>query len=46
MRQLMELVRYERLDLSPLITHRFSLDEIEGAYELFGNRKTGSSRSC
>ena len=30
-----------RLDLSPLITHRFSLDDIEGAYELFGNQKDG-----
>jgi alcohol dehydrogenase len=41
MRKLMELVRRGRLDLSPLITHRFSLDEIEGAYELFGNQRDG-----
>ena len=39
MRKLMELVRQRRLDLSPLITHRFSLDEIEEAYELFGNQR-------
>ena len=39
--KLMELVRVGRLDLSPLITHRFSLDEIEGAYELFGNQRDG-----
>jgi alcohol dehydrogenase len=41
MRKLMELVRRGRLDLSPLITHRFALDEIEGAYELFGNQRDG-----
>ena len=41
MRKLMELVRKRRLDLSPLITHRFSLDDIEGAYELFGNQEDG-----
>ena len=39
MRKLMELVRRGRLDLTPLITHRFSLDEIEEAYELFGNQQ-------
>jgi alcohol dehydrogenase len=41
MHKLMELVRHGRLDLSPLITHRFSLDEIEDAYDLFGNQKDG-----
>jgi alcohol dehydrogenase len=41
MHTLMELVRHGRLDLSPLITHRFSLDEVEGAYELFGNQEDG-----
>ncbi len=41
MHKLMVLVRHGRLDLSPLITHRFSLDEIEDAYDLFGNQKDG-----
>jgi threonine dehydrogenase-like Zn-dependent dehydrogenase len=41
MRKLMEMVRHERLDLTPLITHRFSLDEIEEAYDLFGNQRDG-----
>jgi alcohol dehydrogenase len=41
MRRLMEMVRHGRLDLSPLITHRFSLDKIEDAYELFGNQRDG-----
>ncbi|HEY7629869.1 MAG TPA: hypothetical protein VH817_04170 [Thermoleophilaceae bacterium] len=37
----MELVRNGKLDLSPLITHHFALDEIEEAYELFGNQRDG-----
>lgn len=41
MRKLMEMVRHGRLDLAPLITHRFSLDQIEDAYELFGNQRDG-----
>ena len=41
MRRLMEMVRRARLDLSPLITHRFALDEIEEAYELFGHQRDG-----
>jgi threonine dehydrogenase-like Zn-dependent dehydrogenase len=41
MRKLMELVRHGRLDLTPLITHRFSLDQIEDAYELFGAQEDG-----
>jgi len=41
MRKLMEMVRHDRLDLSPLITHRFSLEQIEDAYELFGNQRDG-----
>ena len=39
MRKLMEMVRHGRLDLTPLITHRFALDQIEEAYELFGNQR-------
>jgi alcohol dehydrogenase len=41
MRKLMEMVRHGRLDLSPLITHSFALDQIEEAYELFGNQRDG-----
>jgi alcohol dehydrogenase len=41
MRKLMEMVRHGRLDLKPLITHRFSLDQIEEAYDLFGNQRDG-----
>ncbi len=41
MRRLMEMVKNHRIDLTPLITHRFSLDEIAEAYRLFGDRLDG-----
>lgn len=41
MRRLMETVRHGRVDLSPLLTHTFSLDQIGEAYELFGSRRDG-----
>ena len=41
MRRLMELVRHGKLDLMPLLTHTFSLDEITKAYKLFGERRDG-----
>jgi alcohol dehydrogenase len=41
MRRLMELVRHGRLDLTPLLTHRFSLDDITEAYKVFGERPEG-----
>lgn len=41
MRRLMELVRFGRVDLRPLLTHTFSLDEITNAYRVFGGREDG-----
>lgn len=41
MRRLMELVRHGKLDLTPLLTHTFSLDQITEAYKLFGERRDG-----
>jgi threonine dehydrogenase-like Zn-dependent dehydrogenase len=41
MRRLMEVVRHGRVDLTPLLTHTFSLDNIGQAYDLFGERLDG-----
>jgi alcohol dehydrogenase len=41
MRRLMELVRHGRLDLTPLLTHTFRLEQITEAYKLFGERREG-----
>ena len=41
MRRLMELVRHGRLDLVPLLTHTFSLENITEAYKLFAERREG-----
>ena len=41
MRRLMALVEHGRVDLTPLLTHRFRLEDIADAYELFGSRRDG-----
>ena len=41
MRRLLSLVQSGRFDPTPLITHRFSLDEIPQGYQLFGERSDG-----
>jgi threonine dehydrogenase-like Zn-dependent dehydrogenase len=41
MRRLMKVVASGRVDLGPLVTHRFGLDDIEAAYELFANQRDG-----
>jgi threonine dehydrogenase-like Zn-dependent dehydrogenase len=41
MRRLMELVRRGRVDLTPLLTHRFPLDRIGEAYALFAAHADG-----
>lgn len=41
MRRLMEVVGSGRIDTRPLVTHRFKLDEIEAAYELFAHQRDG-----
>ncbi len=41
MRRLISLVKNERVNLRQLITHRFSLDEIEEAYRIFSNQLDG-----
>ena len=37
----MAVIQAGRLDLGPLVTHRFRLDAIEQAYDLFGNQRDG-----
>mgnify|MGYP002718275928 CR=1 FL=1 len=41
MRRLMNVVASGRLDLKPLVTHRFRLDQIEEAYDLFAHQRDG-----
>jgi alcohol dehydrogenase len=41
MRRLMEAIDGSRVDLGGLVTHRFRLDEIEKAYDLFANQRDG-----
>jgi len=41
MRRLMDVVASGRVDTRPLVTHRFKLDEIEEAYELFSQQRDG-----
>jgi alcohol dehydrogenase len=41
MRRLMAVVASGRVDLKPLVTHRFKLDDIEAAYELFSHQRDG-----
>ena len=41
MRRLMSILETGRLDLRPLVTHRFALEDIEEAYELFANQRDG-----
>jgi threonine dehydrogenase-like Zn-dependent dehydrogenase len=41
MRRLMDVVGSGRVDLKPLVTHRYKLDDIEAAYELFANQRDG-----
>ena len=41
MRRLMEVIASGRVDTRPLVTHRFRLDRIVEAYDLFANQRDG-----
>jgi hypothetical protein len=41
MRRLMDTIASGRLDTRSLVTHRFRLDQIEEAYDLFANQRDG-----
>ena len=41
MRRLMAIIATGRVDLGAMVTHRYKLDDIEQAYELFSNQRDG-----
>lgn len=41
MRRMMDVVASGRIDLGGLVTHRYTLDQIEEAYDLFANQRDG-----
>jgi threonine dehydrogenase-like Zn-dependent dehydrogenase len=41
MRRLMAMIEQHRVDLSPIITHRFALDDIAAAFDLFSSGSDG-----
>ncbi len=41
MRRLMSMVEHRRVDLRPLVTHTFSLDDIEEALDVFSHQRDG-----
>ena len=41
MRRLMGVIESGRVDLSAMVTHRFKLDDIEAAYDLFAHQRDG-----
>lgn len=41
MRRLMDVIAHGRLDLSAMVTHRFKLEQISEAYDLFSHQRDG-----
>jgi len=41
MRRLMAMIENHRVDLTPLLTHKFALDDIENAFDLFSHQRDG-----
>ena len=41
MRRLMGVIQSKRVDLSAMVTHRYKLDDIEAAYDLFSHQRDG-----
>jgi threonine dehydrogenase-like Zn-dependent dehydrogenase len=41
MRRLMSMIAHGRVDLTPLVTHRFALDDIDAALDLFSHQRDG-----
>ena len=41
MRRLMAMIEHRRVDLTPLVTHHFALDDIQEAFDLFSHQRDG-----
>ena len=41
MRRLMSIIAAGRLDLGPMVTHRYALENIVEAYDLFSHQRDG-----
>lgn len=41
MRRLMDVISSGRVDLTSMVTHRYKLDDIEAAYDLFSHQRDG-----
>jgi alcohol dehydrogenase len=41
MRRLMAMIEHRRVDLTPLVTHRFALDDIDEAFDVFSHLRGG-----
>ena len=41
MRRLMSVIESGRIDLSPLVTHQYKLEDIVAAYDLFSHQRDG-----
>lgn len=41
MRRLVEMVAHGHIDLTPLVTHRFTFDDVEEAFEIFSSQRGG-----
>lgn len=41
MRRLMNITAHDRIDLGPLVTHRYALEDIVEAYDLFSHQRDG-----
>lgn len=41
MRRLMDVIASGRVDLRSMVTHRFKLDQVEEAYDLFSHQRDG-----
>jgi threonine dehydrogenase-like Zn-dependent dehydrogenase len=39
MRRLMAMVENRRMDLTPLVTHKFALEDLQQAYDLFSDQR-------